>query len=225
MSLLKWLELKSEKWWLKEKLKPLYRPLLASIQYKSANKNFLKQGDNVLHAACRVLNEAGVFHWLEFGTLLGVVRDGRLIAHDTDIDFGVFIEDRSERIARAFQKAGFTLEHRFEIEDGNYGLEESYVMNGVSVDLFYFTRTDSGMFCHLFPVVNKNERQIRELHTAVNTFKKIEWQGVEVHIPEDSDRRLRDTYGDYQIPVKDWYTPTQALNSAIIDKAYKECKP
>lgn len=225
MSLIKWLEMKSEGWWLKEKLKPLYRPLLQSAQFKADNRNFLKEGDNVLQAACNVLNGAGVFHWLEFGTLLGVIRDGRLIAHDTDIDFGVFLDDQSEHIAEAFKNAGFERVHRFEIENGQYGLEESYVLNGVSVDLFYFTKTDSGMYCHLFPVINKTERQIRELHTTINTFKKIEWQGVEVHIPEDADQRLRDTYGNYHVPNKDWYTPMQALNSEIIQKDFKESTP
>ena len=225
MSLLKWLEMKSEGWWLKEKLKSIYRPWISAAQHRAENQNFLKEGDHVLKAACKALNDAGVFHWLEFGTLLGVIRDGRLIAHDTDIDFGVFIEDQSERIGEAFQKAGFSLSHRFEIEGGQYGLEESYVKNGVSVDLFYFTRVENGMRCHLFPMVNKQERQVRELFTAVQTFKQIQWQGVDVYIPEDADRRLRDTYGDYHIPIKDWYTPTQALNSAIIDKPYQESTP
>ncbi len=225
MGLLKWLETTTEGWWLKEKLKPVYRPWIAKAQHKSQNKVFLREGDNVLGAATDVLKSIGVFHWLEFGTLLGVIRDGKLIAHDTDIDFGVFLEDQSPRIAAAFAEAGFNQVHRFEIEDGTYGLEESYEMNGVSVDLFYFTKTEDGMYCHLFPVIEKNRRQVRELFTHVNEFTQIEWQAVEVNIPADADRRLRDTYGDYEVPRKDWYTPTQALNSAIIDKAFKEIKP
>ena len=109
-----------------------------------------------------------------------MVRDGRLIAHDTDIDFGVFIEDQSEHIAKAFEQAGFTLAHRFEIEDGRYGLEESYVLNGVSVDLFYFTRTTRDVLPFV-PVVNKNERQVRELRTAVTRSKNRMARGRRPH--------------------------------------------
>jgi len=213
-----------DSWWIKEKLKPFYLPILHKIKYRAANRSFLQEGESVLHAASKVLNEIKVFHWLEFGTLLGVVRDGKLISHDTDIDFGVFLEDQSENIQKAFEKAGFKLVHRLEIDNGNYGLEESYERDGVGVDLFYFTKTKRGMYCHLFPLERKNKRLVRELFTSVNEFRSINWQDLDIHIPKDAEQRLRDTYGDYQKPDKNWYTPTQALNSKIIEKRYKEIK-
>jgi phosphorylcholine metabolism protein LicD len=222
MRLMKLLESKTEGWWVKEKIRPLYMPFVNRMKYRTENKNFLKEGDTVLHAASKVLNSIQVFHWLEFGTLLGVIRDGRLISHDTDIDFGVFLNDYSDEIRSAFVKAGFRLVHRIEIEAGKYGLEESYELNGVKVDLFYFTKTNSGMYCHLFPSAGKNKRLVRELFTSVNTFKTMEWQSLNVNIPADSAQRLTDTYGDFHIKRKDWNTPNQALNSELINKLYVE---
>jgi hypothetical protein len=103
-------------------------------------------------------------------------------------------------------------------------LEESYELNGVGVDLFYFTKTEKGMYCHLFPFESKNKRLVRELSTTVNDFRVINWQDLDIHIPKEAEQRLRDTYGDFQTPNKNWHTPTQALNSKIIEKQYKEVR-
>ncbi len=203
-------------WKIKKLLQPYYLPTLLKIKYFFENKNFIKQGDNVLSRADQAFKEAGVFYWLEFGTLLGVVRDGKLIEHDTDIDVGVFLKDYSPDIEKSLIKHGFRKSRQLKIE--NYGLEESYELHGVSFDIFYFTANDKGMYCHLFPFDSNKNLVVRELYTKVKEFKTIDWQGMKVNIPKNSDQRLRDTYGDYTIKIKDWYTPDAALNSKIIDK-------
>lgn len=221
MKLIERLKLTTDHWWVKRILKPLYLPSLRRLKYLYNNTVFRKQGESVLQKAHMVLNDLGVMHWLEFGTLLGVVREGKLIDHDTDIDFGIFIEDYSENISNALVKAGFKRTHRIELNQGKYGLEESFEYRGVSLDLFYFTKTNEGMYCHLFPLKN-GSRIARELHTSVNGFKSIQWRGLKLNIPEDEDARLKDTYGDYWVKRKNWYTPDQALNSKLIDYEPKE---
>tara|TARA_B110000305_G_scaffold108588_1_gene122199 strand:+ start:8315 stop:8992 length:678 start_codon:yes stop_codon:yes gene_type:complete len=212
---------RTDGWKIKKVLKPLYLPVLHKLQYFFANRNFKKEGDNVLKTATLAFDEIGLFFWLEFGTLLGVVRDGKLIEHDTDIDVGVMLTDYSPEIEKALVKHGFVKTRKFEIDGGAYGIEESYELNGVSFDLFYFTKRDDEMYCHLFPEEVKGDYLVRELYTKAVDFKSIDWQGNKVNIPKDSDQRLRDTYGDYTIKIKDWYTPDAALNSKIIDKKVK----
>lgn len=56
-----------------------------------------------------VLDKLSVKCWLDYGTLLGAVRDGKIIEGDHDIDFGTF-DDSWEKIAIAipeFEKRGF----------------------------------------------------------------------------------------------------------------------
>ena len=41
---------------------------------------------NLLRATMEVLGSGGVVHWLEFGTLLGAVRERDVIAHTNDVE-------------------------------------------------------------------------------------------------------------------------------------------
>ena len=41
---------------------------------------------NLLRATTEVLGSGGVVHWLEFGTLLGAVRERDIIAHTNDVE-------------------------------------------------------------------------------------------------------------------------------------------
>lgn len=60
--------------------------------------------DEVMRAV-RSLDGLGGEVFLNSGTLLGVVRDGKLIDHDDDVDLGLFIEARTEREAGRIWRA------------------------------------------------------------------------------------------------------------------------
>jgi hypothetical protein len=49
--------------------------------------------------AHELLAEHDIVHWLDFGTLLGAVRDGSLIPWDWDADFGILARDRERVLA------------------------------------------------------------------------------------------------------------------------------
>ena len=134
----------------------------------------MKEGDSVLLAAHRALSEIGLFYWLEFGTLLGVYRDGEINSPRYRYRCRCFHRRfLSKNRSSAFKGRGFKKVHKFEIEDGKYGIEESYEYKGVSFDIFYFTKKEDGMICHLFPFDENKNRVVRELFTSANEFKKI----------------------------------------------------
>ncbi len=199
-------------------IRPLYLPLLKKVKHNYYTNNLNKSGAEVLIRASKVLDKAGVFHWLEFGTLLGIVRDGKLIKHDIDIDLGVFIEDFSDDIISSFEEAGFTYKHGFMIEDGS-GREQTFSFHNINVDLFYFHKESNNLHCHIFGMNKDTTRFIRQINTISSGFKQIEFEQTLFNIPKDEKRRLIDTYGeDYTTPIKDWHTPTAALNSELINK-------
>ena len=54
---------------------------------------------DALRRAKAILDDAGIAFWLDCGTLLGAVRDGRFIPWDHDIDLGMWSEARPLRDA------------------------------------------------------------------------------------------------------------------------------
>ena len=66
----------------------------------------------------RRLTEAGVTHTLDSGTLLGIIRDGRPIAGDNDIDLAVVADERTdaaaavEQIAAVLRRDGYRVQLR-----------------------------------------------------------------------------------------------------------------
>jgi hypothetical protein len=48
-----------------------------------------------------LLDRHGIRHWLDYGSLLGVVRNGRLVPWDSDVDLGILAEDVDRVIALA----------------------------------------------------------------------------------------------------------------------------
>lgn len=61
-----------------------------------------------------LLTRNGIFHWLDFGTLLGAVRDGDLIPWDWDVDLSILKADRERVVALQQQvaDAGYVMDAR-----------------------------------------------------------------------------------------------------------------
>lgn len=208
---------------IKNRLKPYYLPLLHKAKFVRDNRAFQNHGNAVLLKAKAALEEIDVFFWLDFGTLLGVYRDGKLIGHDTDVDVAVFLEDYAPIIEETMVKHGFTYDRKIVIDDGTYGMEQGFSYQNVKIDIFYYSKQNNQCYCHLFPLDNQKNYVVRELYTTFTGFKKISFLDTEWNIPKDPELRLTETYGEnFRIPIKDWYTPDAALNSTLINKTCHE---
>ncbi len=168
--------------------------------------------------AKKALDKYEIPFWLDFGTLLGVVRDGKLISHDTDNDIGVWMGEDRNKIKLALEEAGFSKSRSIEIENGTYGLIETYILSKIKLDLFYYTRKEDLMYCHLVDTDN-GILYIREVYVPCQGFEKLLFNSVEFTIPSAPKKRLEFTYGkNWTIPIKNWSTPKDALNSIIVNK-------
>ena len=66
-----------------------------------------------------ILNKNKVDYWVCHGTLLGIIRDGRLIEWDNDIDIGVIKSEKNIKlINRIFKIKGFKKKKKFFTDDG-----------------------------------------------------------------------------------------------------------
>ena len=45
-----------------------------------------------------VLDQRKILYWIDCGTLLGLIRDGKIIPWDDDVEIGAWIEDRKNMV-------------------------------------------------------------------------------------------------------------------------------
>ena len=63
-----------------------------------------KDSKDELAQVIEILDEIGIDFWMCHGSLLGLIRDGELLAWDDDIDIGIWDSKSSrETIEKAFQ--------------------------------------------------------------------------------------------------------------------------
>ena len=69
--------------------------------------------------AIKILNQKKIDYWICHGTLLGLVRDKKLIKWDNDIDIGVLKSSKNRRIIKTlFEKKGFKKQKKYFKDDG-----------------------------------------------------------------------------------------------------------
>lgn len=144
----------------------------------------------VMLAVTDRLEAAGMRPFLVSGTLLGAVRQGRLLDYDYDVDLGMLPEDGTvEEVAEVFREVpGFTAS----IEDHRVFLSHR---SGFKVDLFMHYEKD-GLYWH-----------VTRIHKWWNTpfdLEKVVLDGHEFWIPTDAEKYLEENYGVWEHPIA-WY--------------------
>jgi phosphorylcholine metabolism protein LicD len=92
----------------------------------------------VLREIKGILDEAEVKYWLDLGTLLGAVRDGKFIPWDNDIDLGTMYTESWKIIAQIpeFERRGFTVD----MTDNGLGIITEQVPISM---IFYWLKEDN----------------------------------------------------------------------------------
>lgn len=149
----------------------------------------------------RSLNEtAGVPAFISYGTLLGAVRNGRLIGHDNDIDLTyvsleptpVDVLREAYKVERALKSDGWSVRRgsgarlnvRLRQHDGSMRFVDVFTAHWV--DGILYTPQDTGFE---LPV------------ETILPLSKVELLGREVEAPADYERLLAATYGpNWRVP-------------------------
>ena len=112
------------------------------------------------------------------------------------------------------QNAGFRLIKTFTIDDGSKGLEETYEMDNVTIDIFYVHYDDDGHTyqCdfHAYNESTSFDHSMRKYGYVISRklkmpvsrqVKRIAFESIHVNIMINYDEWLRCRYGDdYMIP-------------------------
>jgi hypothetical protein len=144
--------------------------------------------------AKRTLDSISCPFWLIGGTLLGVVRDHDFIAHDSDIDLGVW--DDCEMSHQAVQSAFIANGFRPVNEFGSYGEGHQYSFWSpfdIYFDIFFFVREPDRCWHGLWTA--QGRRKI--IHPLASEFIDVEFCGATFSIPNNYEQLLVAQYGDW----------------------------
>lgn len=149
----------------------------------------------------KVLDQRGLKFFLVSGTLLGYAREGRLLAHDKDIDVGIMDWKDQYDVAIALVESGvFWPRLRSIAGAGNYYLPIQHLPTGVGIDIFiYHARGDQQITAvhHFFG-------HTQEFAFSRFGLKAAEFLGTQVYVPDDVDTNLTENFGNWRAPDPDY---------------------
>lgn len=176
--------------------------------------NNLKKALKLLERVTGCLEKNAIQYWLEGGTLLGVIRENRLLPWDNDLDISVKEEeyDRLLKCIPQIIKLGYRVKTKaFEKDDPPFEKEKIRIIK-VRTRRFFFFR---GKVClDIFIKFKKDDIyywQIKESKKSVpaqfyEDMRVWPFNGKDYFVPNAYDGYLTYRYGNWRIPVKEWNT-------------------
>lgn len=175
------------------------------------SRELMENGDDTVVRVQKILSETGAFFFFDMGTLLGIVREGRLLKHDMDIDIGVRLKDEEEikDLRETLISKGCILRFNYSI-DGIGTVESSFLIGGIKFDINYY-RSEEGYpdsdICYL--MYRDPEREygkdelsvVRLVSPHIGSVVRTGFAGTEICIPENAEEYLAARYGEnWRVP-------------------------
>jgi len=200
-----------------------------------AGNHLLSDGNNLEVAEKMLRDVTGIFdfarldYWLEGGTLLGIMREQRLLPWDNDMDISIF--DHSKRklwiIIPLLIIRGYRLtfqNHQADMGPFKKGqlrilkirnFSRGFKKGPVTLDIFFKRELEENCFW----VVGIKNRILKSTPARFTTaLRKVDFQGKDYLIPKDFDSYLSYRYADWKTPQKEWDFRTD--DQAIVKRDY-----
>lgn len=151
----------------------------------------------------RVCKDLKVPCWLQDGTLLGLIRDGKLIPWDNDADMGCHEDNWTDKVSERLKDLGFNVENRA-------GIGPRYVRDRQATDIFLHRTEPDGLWSWS---AFKGRVEYRFDVPPFNLKEMVFWN-ENFLVPENPEFWLEIKYGkNWRIPVKHWNYATSPANS------------
>ena len=187
-----------------------------SLINKRISSKLLKNGKEILSIAVDVLEKNKINYWLDYGTLLGAIRNKGFIKGDMDIDLGIDINENIDHIIKIFQNKGFKVYYYFHVIPEQKGRMVSLIYKGIILDLYNYTFNEKNMWCTIYE--QDKFDSITDFYKEYNTIpvfflkfnfkivtQKIKLFDINVRIPSNFEEYLTTIYGsDYMVEKKEW---------------------
>jgi phosphorylcholine metabolism protein LicD len=181
-------------------------------------------GKKMIKEAVAAFNRAGVPYFLDCGTLLGCIRDGKFIGIDRDIDFGICAENYKPELDEEFKKIpnsyfgarSFPVSH---LKHRWYGPEDKdHWITRLGLYMKHPERTDIALGCDIYfyyLAKGKFEGRREQYHYKdgrcaprhlLESLRTVKFYGMEVTVPEDAEAYLEVIYNRlWRMPLETLY--------------------
>ncbi len=186
-------------------------PPKKEIKHLSINpfedRETINMARNIITSICGKAYKRNIPLHIDFGTLIGIMRDGDLIPWDDDIDLAIE-ESYSKEIEEFIKNDAF-----YNYKDIKWVITKivDKDLNVVSFDL-NFTSQSIKQFTisiALKRIVDDKVIKIGSLGQwfnpshCIETLEVLNWKGTNIFIPSSFDEYLTFMYGDWRTPVRD----------------------
>ncbi|XP_046374207.2 ribitol-5-phosphate transferase FKTN-like [Haliotis rufescens] len=172
-----------------------------------ATSTMTQYGTQVLLQVTKVLDDLGIQFWLSCGTCLGWYRQCGFIAHTTDIDIEIPIQEYSTSIIPAFLKAGFKLVLVTGKPSDSYTFA---VVAHIKVDVFFvYAAKTYQWYGATEPKSGRKFKYILPKFEVCWTH----FMGIRVRVPCPALPYIIASYGhNWNTPVKHWNSTSSGKN-------------
>ena len=182
--------------------------LFFGIQSKELQKN----GFSMIESINTALTNANANFFIDCGTLLGIIRNRKLIEYDRDMDFGIWFDDQfgPKDLDKIMHRLGFK-----KVSEGRFHdkVEElTYSKGVIHVDFFVHTEVNDQSWLYVF--YRDVERQypsdrhcsvIIQKRVHITGLKKLTVNNLALNIPENVEEYLASAYTEkWRIPDPQW---------------------
>lgn len=203
----------------------------AKKMIKEANKPFEDKktrelGREIIRHMTRCAIQDKVPLVIDFGTLLGLVRDGDIIEWDDDIDFSLQLDTQTDELSKwvsqSISKIDFPVNFKiinnkninFIIDFENIDKEHYYEPFSTSIS-FRKNKEDNSIHLPSGGMWYAPKKHFERYET-------INWQGVPIMVPFNYLEYLTFLYGDWKTPKKDITMADYAHLGNVDYKAFKD---
>lgn len=180
----------------------------------------------MLKDVSEVLERHGVEYILDCGTLLGIVRENRLLPWDNDVDLAVdssqipklkkcmlalWLKGYRVRFARTTKESSIISINAPRIL--RVRNRKRLIHRGENL-IDIFIKYDGGDGYHYLKVGENSRNSIEQKFPSKFLFERssIDFNGKAYPVPKDYAEYLTYRYGDWKVPVKDWDFVSQDLS-------------
>ena len=161
-------------------------------------QNFYK----LLDATSLALKESDIPFYLDCGTLLGCIREGKILSHDTDVDLTIHLSMWDKLLTAVdFPKYGLTVKRKYK------GFPDYSGGNLISV---YLVDDKAENYCDIYA------------NPAFPLLENATMNGKEYPVPKDPGLYLTQLYGNWHIPSSAHADTTYHRNNGLIFSNYKK---